>query len=112
MARYVIGPDVAICLAHDEAVIRDEHQILAPTLLRSQMLSLLYQAVRRGEKTRKDPERQHGKRRAALAAELLAGGIRRPTRGADEGHPGPPLPPQLPAGRALPPPPHSTPPSP
>src|SRR6516162_11650676 len=58
MTRYVIGPDVAIRLAHDEAVIRDGHQMLAPTLLRSQMLSLLYQAVRRGELTRKDAERQ------------------------------------------------------
>jgi len=58
MTRYVIGPDVAIRLAHDEAVIRGGHQILAPTLLRSQMLSLLYQAVRRGEMTRKDAERQ------------------------------------------------------
>ena len=58
MTKYVIGPDVAIRLAGDEAVIRDEHQILAPTLLRSQMLSLLYQAVRRGELTRKDAERQ------------------------------------------------------
>ena len=52
MSRYVIGPDVAIRLAHDEAVIRGDHQLLAPTLLRSQMLSLLYQAVRRGEMTR------------------------------------------------------------
>jgi predicted nucleic acid-binding protein len=58
MTRYVIGPDVALQLARDEAVIRDDHQILAPTLLRSQMLSLLYQAVRRGEMTRKDAERQ------------------------------------------------------
>ena len=58
MTRYVIGPDVAIRLAHDEAVIRGEHQILAPALLRSQVLSLLYQAVRRGEMTRKDAERQ------------------------------------------------------
>jgi len=32
MARYVIGPDVAIRLAYDEAVIRGEHQILAPAL--------------------------------------------------------------------------------
>jgi predicted nucleic acid-binding protein len=58
MARYVIGPDVAIRLAHDQAVIRGEDQILAPTLLRSQVLSLLYQAVRRSEMTRKDAERQ------------------------------------------------------
>jgi predicted nucleic acid-binding protein len=56
MTRYVIGPDVAIRLAHDQVVIPEEHQILAPTLLRSQLLSLLYQAVRRYEMTRKDAE--------------------------------------------------------
>jgi predicted nucleic acid-binding protein len=54
LTRYVIGPDVAIRLAQDEAVIRGDHQILAPALLRSQLLSLLYQAVRRGEMTKKD----------------------------------------------------------
>jgi predicted nucleic acid-binding protein len=58
MARYVIGPDVAIHLAADEAVVPDGHQMLAPALLRSQMLSLLYQAVQRGEMTKKDAERQ------------------------------------------------------
>jgi predicted nucleic acid-binding protein len=58
MTKYVIGPDVAIQLAHDEAVIRDEHQILAPALFRSQLLSLLYRAVHRGELTKKDAERQ------------------------------------------------------
>jgi hypothetical protein len=41
--RYVIDPDVAIRLARNQAVIRGEHQILAPALLRSQVLSLLYQ---------------------------------------------------------------------
>lgn len=58
MTRYVIGPDVAIRLAHERAVIGDGHQILAPTLLRSQMLSSLYQAVRRGEMTKKDAEQR------------------------------------------------------
>jgi predicted nucleic acid-binding protein len=58
MTRYVIGPDVAIHLARDEAVIGDGHQILAPALLRSQLLSLLYQAVHRGEMTKKDAQRQ------------------------------------------------------
>jgi predicted nucleic acid-binding protein len=53
MTRYVIGPDVAVRLAQDEAVIRREHQIVAPALLRSQLLSLLYQAVHRGEMTKK-----------------------------------------------------------
>jgi predicted nucleic acid-binding protein len=58
MTRYVIGPDVAILLAQDQAVIGDEHRILAPALFRSQLLSLLYRAVHRGEMTRKDAERQ------------------------------------------------------
>jgi predicted nucleic acid-binding protein len=57
MTRFVIGPDVAIRLAHNQAVISDEHQILAPTLFRSQTLSLLYQAVHRGELTKQDAER-------------------------------------------------------
>ncbi len=60
MARYVIGPDVAIQLAHDRAVIRAGHQILAPALLGSQLLSLLYRAVRRNEMTRKDAQRHLG----------------------------------------------------
>lgn len=58
MTRYVIGPDVAVRLARDETVIGGGHQILAPTLLRSQVLSLLYQAVRHGDMTRKEAERQ------------------------------------------------------
>jgi predicted nucleic acid-binding protein len=58
MTRYVIGPDVALRLAHDQVVIRAEHRILAPALLRSQLLSLLYQAVRRNEMTKKDAGRQ------------------------------------------------------
>lgn len=58
MTRFVIAPDVALRLARDEVVIPAEHQLLAPTLLRSQLLSLLYRAVRQGELTRKDADRQ------------------------------------------------------
>ena len=58
MTRYVIGPDVAIRLAGDEAVVPDGHHMLAPALLRSQLLSRLYQAVHRGEMTKKDAERR------------------------------------------------------
>lgn len=58
MTKYVIGPDVAVRLAHDRAVIGAGHQILAPTLLRSQTLSLLYQEVHRGETTKKEAERR------------------------------------------------------
>jgi predicted nucleic acid-binding protein len=53
MTRFVIGPDVALRLAQDQATIRPEHALLAPTLLRSQVLSVLYQAVQRGELTKK-----------------------------------------------------------
>ena len=58
MTRYVIGPDVASQLAGDEAVVPDGHHMLAPALLRSQLLSLLYQAVHRGEMTKEDAERR------------------------------------------------------
>ncbi|MET8757612.1 type II toxin-antitoxin system VapC family toxin [Lentzea sp. NPDC004782] len=57
MTKYVIGPDVALRLARDRAVIGAGHRILAPALLRSQTLSLLYQEVQRGEVTEKDAER-------------------------------------------------------
>jgi predicted nucleic acid-binding protein len=56
MTRYVIGADAALQLARDEVVVADEHQILAPTLLRSQVLSLLYHEVRRGKIAKKDAD--------------------------------------------------------
>ncbi len=58
MAKYVIGVDVALRLAAEEAVVAAEHQLLAPTLLRSQLLSELYRAVGRGELTKKDAGRR------------------------------------------------------
>jgi predicted nucleic acid-binding protein len=58
MARYVIDAGVAIALAREQATVSAGHQLLAPTLLRSQMLSELYASVRRGEMTRKDASRQ------------------------------------------------------
>lgn len=56
MTRFVIGPDVALHLASHDVVIREELRLLAPTLLRSQVLSMLYHVVRRGEMTKKDAE--------------------------------------------------------
>ncbi len=56
MTRYVIGPDVVLRLAEERSAIRDGHRLLAPTLLRSQLLSSLYQAVQRGELTRKEAD--------------------------------------------------------
>ncbi|MFD2418601.1 type II toxin-antitoxin system VapC family toxin [Amycolatopsis pigmentata] len=56
MTKYVIGPDVALRLAREGVVIDEGHRLLAPTLLRSQALSLLYQEVQRGESTKKEAE--------------------------------------------------------
>ena len=58
MTRYVIGPDVALYLAQSQAVVPAQHQLLAPTLIRSQVLAQLYGLVRRGELDRKAAERQ------------------------------------------------------
>jgi predicted nucleic acid-binding protein len=56
MTRYVIGPDAALRLAHDRYAVADEHRVVAPTLLRSQVLSALYQGVQRGELTKKEAD--------------------------------------------------------
>ena len=56
MTKYVIGPDVAMRLAEQRAAMRDDHVLLAPTLLRSQVLSSLYRAVQRGELTKHDAD--------------------------------------------------------
>ena len=49
MTRYVIGPDVALRLARERAAVASEHELLAPTLMRSQLLARLYRAVQAGE---------------------------------------------------------------
>lgn len=46
MTRYVIGPDVALRLATQGAKVRPEVRLLAPTLMRSDLLNLLFQLVR------------------------------------------------------------------
>ncbi len=58
MAKYVIDPDVALRLAAEGAVLPAEHQLLAPTLLRSQLLAQLYRLVRAGEMTREEAGRR------------------------------------------------------
>ena len=71
MTKYVIGPDVALRLAKSQAEIRDEHQILAPTLVRSQILSLLYQAVRRGEMNTQQLSQSNGDQCARVRERLV-----------------------------------------
>jgi predicted nucleic acid-binding protein len=49
MSRFVVDAATVIRLAGEAAEIPRRHQLLAPTLLRSQTLSMLHEAVRRGE---------------------------------------------------------------
>lgn len=49
MTRYAIDAPTAIRLARDGITVPAEHQLVAPNVLRSEVLSLLYRAVRAGE---------------------------------------------------------------
>jgi len=55
--KYVIDPGAALALADRASVIRPDRQLLAPTLLRSQVLAILYAEVRRGDRSREDASR-------------------------------------------------------
>ncbi len=49
MTRFVVDSGVVLQLAREGYEVPAEHELLAPTLLRSQMLSDLHEAVHRGE---------------------------------------------------------------
>ena len=51
MTRFVVDAGAIIHLASEGIKVRSKHELLAPTLLRSQTLSLLHEAVQRGEIT-------------------------------------------------------------
>lgn len=56
--RFVICPDVALRLAGERAAPAATHQLLAPTLLRSQVLARLYETMRQGDLTTDDAMRR------------------------------------------------------
>jgi hypothetical protein len=47
MTRFDIAPDVALHLARIQGVVPTQHQLLAPSLFRSQVLAQLYTLVGR-----------------------------------------------------------------
>lgn len=49
MTRFVVDCGVVLQLASEGYEVRAEHELLAPTLLRSQTLSALHEAVHAGE---------------------------------------------------------------
>ena len=51
MARFVVDAGAVLHLSSEEVEVSDAHELLAPTLLRSQTLTLLHEAVQRDEVT-------------------------------------------------------------
>jgi len=49
VTRFVVDCDTLLRIAAGEIEVAPEHQLVAPTLVRSQALSSLYEAARRGE---------------------------------------------------------------
>jgi predicted nucleic acid-binding protein len=49
MTRFVVHAGVVLRLASEGIEVAEEHELLAPTLVRSQTLSELHEAVQRGE---------------------------------------------------------------
>ena len=49
MTRFVVDSSAVLHLADEGTTVRSKHDLLAPTLLRSQTLSLMHEAVRRGK---------------------------------------------------------------
>jgi predicted nucleic acid-binding protein len=49
VSSFVLDAGAAVTLASSKRAVSAEHKLLAPTLLRSQVLSRLHEAVQRGE---------------------------------------------------------------
>jgi hypothetical protein len=49
VTRFVVDCDTLLRIAAGEIEVAAGHQLVAPTVVRSQALSALYQAARRGE---------------------------------------------------------------
>src|SRR4249919_3447004 len=54
MARFVVDCQTLLQIAAGEVEVGPEHQLVAPTLVRSQALAALYGAARRGEISKQD----------------------------------------------------------
>ena len=70
MAKFVVDCGAVLHLAGDGIDVAPEHELLAPTLLRSQTLSALHEAVHQGELPA-DVARQRLSRIGAMAIRLL-----------------------------------------
>jgi predicted nucleic acid-binding protein len=76
MTRFVVDASAVLYLASEGIEIPAEHVLLAPTLLRSQALSALHEAVQRGE-IPADVARDHLARIARMPIRLLGDAVLR-----------------------------------
>ena len=78
MTRYAIDAEVAIRLIRDESDADQRHQLVGPSVLRSQALSTLFRDVRAGRLTETEG-RQQLERLAAMKIRLLGDRVSRAT---------------------------------
>jgi predicted nucleic acid-binding protein len=76
MTRFVVDASAVIHMAGEGIEVGGEHKLLAPTLLRSQVLSALHEAVQRGEITA-DAARARLARIGRMPIRLLGDGVLR-----------------------------------
>src|SRR5262245_6801834 len=76
MGRFVVDCGVVLNLAAEEIDVAAEHELLAPTLLRSQTLSALHEAAHRGELPA-DVARDRLKRVGGMPIRLLGDAVLR-----------------------------------
>ena len=76
MTRYVIDAPTLLHLVANEVPVSASHQIVAPSLMRSQALALLFEAVRHGDLT-EDLALQHHERITELKMRLLGRNLSR-----------------------------------
>ena len=78
MTRYVIDAPTLLHLIANDVRISPRHQIVAPNLIRSQGLSMLFEAVRHGDLA-EDLALQHHERLTELKMRLLSDRVSRRT---------------------------------
>ena len=76
MSRFVVDASAVLHLAKAGIEVPAKHKLLAPTLLRSQTLSALHEAVQRGEISA-DVARDHLARIGRMPIRLLGDGVLR-----------------------------------
>lgn len=78
MARYVIDAPTLLSVVDQQVQVHPDHQLVAPSSIRSEALGLLLQEVRRGERTETEALELHD-RMTALRMRLLGDRVSRRT---------------------------------